>query len=33
MNGAAAIAEILKREGVEFLIAYPINPIIANIVK
>jgi acetolactate synthase-1/2/3 large subunit len=28
MNGAAAIAEILKREGVEFLIAYPINPII-----
>ncbi len=28
MNAAAAIAEILKREGVEFLIAYPINPII-----
>ena len=28
MKGAAAIAEILKREGVEFLIAYPINPII-----
>jgi acetolactate synthase-1/2/3 large subunit len=28
MNGAAAIAEILKREGVEFLIAYPINPIL-----
>ena len=28
MNGAAAIAEILKREGVEFLTAYPINPIL-----
>jgi acetolactate synthase-1/2/3 large subunit len=28
MNVAAAIAEILKREGVEFLIAYPINPLI-----
>ncbi len=28
MNGAAAIAEILKREGVEFLIGYPVNPII-----
>ncbi|MEA2597598.1 MAG: hypothetical protein QOF01_4067 [Thermomicrobiales bacterium] len=28
MNGAAAVAEILKREGVEFLIGYPVNPII-----
>ncbi len=28
MNGAAAIAEILKCEGVEFLIGYPVNPII-----
>jgi acetolactate synthase-1/2/3 large subunit len=28
MKVAAAIAEILKREGVEFLIGYPVNPII-----
>ena len=28
MNVSAAIAEILKREGVEFLIGYPVNPII-----
>ncbi len=28
MNVAAAVAEILKREGVEFLIGYPVNPII-----
>lgn len=28
MKAAAAVAEILKREGVEFLIAYPLNPII-----
>ena len=28
MNGATAVAEILKREGVEFLIGYPVNPII-----
>ncbi|MBA2276255.1 MAG: thiamine pyrophosphate-requiring protein [Chloroflexia bacterium] len=28
MNGAAAVAEILRREGVEFLIGYPVNPII-----
>jgi acetolactate synthase-1/2/3 large subunit len=28
MNVAAAIAEMLKREGVEFLIGYPVNPII-----
>ncbi|RMF87360.1 MAG: thiamine pyrophosphate-requiring protein [Nitrospinota bacterium] len=28
MKGAAAIAEILKREGVEFLVGYPVNPII-----
>jgi thiamine pyrophosphate-dependent acetolactate synthase large subunit-like protein len=28
MNGAATVAEILKREGVEFLIGYPVNPII-----
>jgi thiamine pyrophosphate-dependent acetolactate synthase large subunit-like protein len=28
MNVASAVAEILKREGVEFLIGYPVNPII-----
>lgn len=28
MNGATAVAEILKREGIEFLIGYPVNPII-----
>src|SRR5438874_11177646 len=28
MEAAAAVAEILKREGVEFLIGYPVNPII-----
>ncbi len=28
MNGAAAVAEILKREGVQFVVAYPVNPII-----
>ena len=28
MKVPAAVAEILKREGVEFLIAYPQNPII-----
>ena len=28
MQGAAAVAEILKREGVEFVIGYPVNPII-----
>src|SRR5437588_10071072 len=28
MNVAAVIAEILKREGVTFLIGYPVNPII-----
>jgi len=28
MKVAAAIAEMLKREGVEFLIGYPVNPII-----
>ena len=28
MKVADAIAEILKREGVEFLVAYPVNPII-----
>ena len=28
MKGAAAVAEILKREKVEFLIGYPVNPII-----
>lgn len=28
MKVSAAIAEILKREGVEFLIGYPVNPII-----
>ncbi|MBI2562671.1 MAG: thiamine pyrophosphate-requiring protein [candidate division NC10 bacterium] len=28
MKAAAAVAEILKREGVEFLIGYPVNPVI-----
>ena len=28
MKGSAAVAEILKREGVDFLIGYPVNPII-----
>lgn len=28
MKAAAAVAEILKREGTEFLIGYPVNPII-----
>jgi thiamine pyrophosphate-dependent acetolactate synthase large subunit-like protein len=28
MKGAAAVAEILKREGTELLIGYPVNPII-----
>jgi thiamine pyrophosphate-dependent acetolactate synthase large subunit-like protein len=28
MKAAAAVAEILKREGIEFLIGYPVNPII-----
>ena len=28
MNGAAVIAEILKREGKEFLSCYPRNPLI-----
>jgi acetolactate synthase-1/2/3 large subunit len=28
MKAAAAVAEILKREGVQFLIGYPVNPII-----
>jgi acetolactate synthase-1/2/3 large subunit len=28
VKGAAAVAEILKREGVQFLIGYPVNPII-----
>ncbi|MGH2561482.1 MAG: thiamine pyrophosphate-requiring protein [Thermomicrobiales bacterium] len=28
MKGPAAVAEILKREGTEFLIGYPVNPII-----
>src|SRR2546430_7117019 len=28
MNAAAAVAEILKREGVGFLIGYPVNPIL-----
>src|SRR5262249_28165992 len=28
MNGAAAVAEVLKREGGEFLIAYLVHPII-----
>src|SRR3989442_2733291 len=28
MKAAAAVAEVLKREGVKFLIGYPVNPII-----
>src|SRR5437868_14734060 len=28
MKAAAAVAEILKREGTQFLIGYPVNPII-----
>src|SRR4029079_11007487 len=28
MNGAALVAEILKREGTEFLACYPRNPLI-----
>src|SRR3989442_15823962 len=28
MKAAAAVAEIFKREGVRFLIGYPVNPII-----
>ncbi len=28
MNAAAVVADILKREGVQFLIGYPVNPII-----
>ena len=28
MNGAALVAEILKREGTEFLSCYPRNPLI-----
>src|SRR3712207_2320274 len=28
MKVAAVVAEILKREGVDFLIGYPVNPII-----
>src|SRR5438067_6464847 len=28
MKAVTAIAEILKREGVEFLVGYPVNPII-----
>ena len=26
MKAVAAVAEILKREGVKFLIGYPVNP-------
>lgn len=33
MNGADVIAKILKKEGVEFLIAYPVNPIIEAAAK
>src|SRR5918912_1544407 len=28
MKAADAVAEILKREGIEFLVGYPVNPII-----
>src|SRR5437899_8726438 len=30
MKVANAVAEILKREGIEFLIGYPVNPIIES---
>ena len=33
MNGAALVAEILKREGTEFLSCYPRNPLIEECVK
>src|SRR5579859_905300 len=33
MKAAAAVAEILKREGVEFLIGYPVNSIIEEAAK
>jgi len=33
MKGSDAIAEILKREGVQFLIAYPVNPVIEAAAK
>jgi thiamine pyrophosphate-dependent acetolactate synthase large subunit-like protein len=33
MNGASVIARILKQEGVDFLIAYPVNPIIEAAAK
>jgi acetolactate synthase-1/2/3 large subunit len=33
MNAADAVAEILKREGIEFLIGYPVNPIIEAAAK
>ena len=28
MNGADVVAKILKQEGIDVLIAYPVNPII-----
>jgi len=28
MNAAAAVADILKREGVEYLFCFPVNPLI-----
>src|ERR671928_2104227 len=33
MNAAEAVAEILKREGIEFLIGYPVNTIIEAAAK
>ncbi len=30
MNVSAAMAHLLKREGVEFLVAYPTNPLIES---
>ena len=33
MNGAAVVAKILKQEGVDVLIAYPVNPIIEAAAK
>ena len=33
MNVAAAVAEILKREGVEFVVCYPISPVIEAAAK
>ena len=33
MNVSTAIAEILKREGISFLIGYPVNPVIEAVAE